>query len=337
MKIKVCLEKNSYEVILGENILTNINNFYDFSKHNKILIVSDDGVPSKYIKTIKNQLPNSLEFIFKHGESSKNIETFIRVQETLLEYEFTKSDLLIALGGGVVGDLVGFTASTYKRGINYINIPTTTLSQIDSSLGGKTAIDMGDVKNAIGTIYQPKLVLVDFDTLKTLDKYQYSSGLVEALKAGILKDKEIVNLFDDLENNYQEIIYRSLIVKEKIVEEDVFENGIRKYLNLGHTIGHPIEILGNVSHGEAVGLGILDKIKDKKLKEKVKNILNSLGLKTSIEFDKEKALNILLNDKKANNKGIQMVFANDINDIEIKVMQKEDIELLLKEGSLWVQ
>ena len=276
MKLNVSCENGSYDVVLGNGILSNLTDLYDFSKHNKILIVSDDGVPSKYIKEVKSQLTNSFEFVFKHGETNKNIETFIKLQETLLDYEFTKSDLLIAIGGGVVGDLVGFTASTYKRGIKYINIPTTTLSQIDSSIGGKTAIDMGEVKNAIGTIYQPNLVVIDFDTLKTLDKYQYSSGLVEALKAGLLADEMIVDLFEDVDKNLEEIIYRALKVKQKIVEEDVFEKGIRKHVNLGHTIGHSIEILGNMSHGEAVGLGMLYMIKDEKLKIKIlKLLLNS--------------------------------------------------------------
>ncbi|MBQ9730677.1 MAG: 3-dehydroquinate synthase [Bacilli bacterium] len=334
MKLNINVENASYEVVLGTNILRNINEYYDFSKHNKVLIVSDDGVPSKYAEMVKSQLSNSLIYVFEHGESHKNIETFIKLQETLLEYEFTKSDLLIALGGGVVGDLVGFTASTYKRGIKYINIPTTTLSQIDSSVGGKTAIDMGNVKNAIGTIYQPELVLIDFDTLKTLDKYQYSSGLVEALKAGILKDSKIIDLFADLEANYQEIIYRALVVKKEIVEEDVFEQGNRKQLNLGHTIGHPIELLSNMSHGEAVGIGMLYVIKDEVLKEKAKKILSSLGLRTTYEYDLEKALNILVNDKKANNKGIQMVFAHKINDIEFVTMKKEDIKVLIEEGNL---
>ena len=334
MKLKVNIENANYEVVLGTNILHDLNSYYDFSKHNKILIISDDGVPSSYSKIVRSQLPNSMEFVFDHGESNKNIQTFIKLQETLLEYEFTKSDLLIALGGGVVGDLVGFTASTYKRGINYINIPTTTLSQIDSSIGGKTAIDMGDVKNAIGTIYQPNLVIVDFETLKTLDKYQFSSGLVEALKAGILKDRKIIDLFDNLESNYQEIIYRALVVKKEIVEEDTYEKGIRKYLNLGHTIGHSIELLGDMSHGEAVGLGMLYVIKDRSLKEKVKDCLAKLGLRNEFEFDLEKALNILVNDKKANNKGIQMVFANKVNDIEIVTLQKEEILELMKEGNL---
>ena len=329
MKLNVSCENGSYDVVLGNGILSNLTDLYDFSKHNKILIVSDDGVPSKYIKEVKSQLTNSFEFVFKHGETNKNIETFIKLQETLLDYEFTKSDLLIAIGGGVVGDLVGFTASTYKRGIKYINIPTTTLSQIDSSIGGKTAIDMGEVKNAIGTIYQPNLVVIDFDTLKTLDKYQYSSGLVEALKAGLLADEMIVDLFEDVDKNLEEIIYRALKVKQKIVEEDVFEKGIRKHLNLGHTIGHSIEILGNMSHGEAVGLGMLYMIKDEKLKIKIKNILSSLNLKTEFEFNKEKALNILVNDKKAKENGIQMVFVNNICDIEVKTLNKEEIKGLL--------
>ena len=329
MKLNVSCENGSYDVILGRSILSNLTQLYDFSKHNKILIVSDDGVPSMYIKEVKQQLANSFEFVFSSGEANKNIETFIKLQETLLEYEFTKSDLLIAIGGGVVGDLVGFTASTYKRGINYINIPTTTLSQIDSSIGGKTAIDMGEVKNAIGTIYQPNLVVIDFDTLKTLDKYQFSSGLVEALKAGLLNDAKIIDLFNDVDKNQEEIIFRSLKVKQKIVEEDVFEKGIRKHLNLGHTIGHSIEILGNISHGEAVGLGMLYVIKKEELKEKVKNILKYLNLKTKFEFDKEKALNILVNDKKAKEDGIQMVFVNDVCDIEVKTLNKEEIKELL--------
>lgn len=330
MELLVNTLQGNYKVVLKRGLLEKINEYFDFSKYQKIMIISDSGVPYKYIEKVKKVLNNSYEFIFNQGEENKNIDTFINIQKELLKHEFSRKDLLIALGGGVVGDMTGFVASTYKRGIDYINIPTTSLSQIDSSIGGKTAIDFEGVKNVIGSFYQPKAVLIDFDTLKTLDEYQLNSGLVEALKAGIIKDTEIITLFADYKENIEEIIYRALKVKQEIVEIDVYENNERRYLNLGHTIGHAIESLTKVSHGEAICLGLRYAFYDLATYYLIEPILESLNLKTRIEFDKKKALELLSNDKKAQSDGVNFVFVKELGEVEVRKITIEEIESLLE-------
>ena len=180
MKIDVKTSTHTYDVIIEKDILNKVNEYV--SLKNKVLIVTDDGVPSKYVKTLANQCEEPYVFTFNHGEESKNINTYQEIISFMIANNFTRSDLVIALGGGVVGDLAAFVASTFNRGVKFVNIPTTLLSQVDSSIGGKTAIDYDGIKNVIGTFYPPFLVLIDPNTLKTLDERQFNAGLVEAIK-----------------------------------------------------------------------------------------------------------------------------------------------------------
>lgn len=275
-----------------------------YTSEQKICIVTDSHVGAIYAAEVKNLLSDTFETVIVHtfeaGEANKNLDTVGSLYETLIQNHFDRRDFLIALGGGVVGDLTGFTAATYLRGIDFIQVPTTLLSQVDSSIGGKTGVDFLQYKNMVGAFYQPKLVYMNLSTLTSLPKEQIISGMGEIIKHGLIKDAgyyhwlnthmdEIMNLQPDI---MEEMIYRSCNIKREVVELDPTEKGERALLNFGHTIGHAIEKLSNFSlyHGECVGLGIisaaylslqLGNIVEDEFHEIV-NCLKSFGFKTSI-------------------------------------------------------
>ena len=249
------------------------------------------------------------QIVLAQGEASKSLKVYGQVLQAMLEFNMTRKDLLVAVGGGVVGDLGGFCAASYMRGIDFVNCPTTTLSQIDSSIGGKTAIDLGETKNIVGAFWQPKVVLVDFDALATLPRRHFVNGLAEAIKAGLIADPELFALFEceHPEENIERIIYRSLRVKKSVVENDEHEQGQRACLNFGHTIGHGIEAVKGVRgrrtnglfHGECVALGMLPMIEDKSLVRRTRAIYRTLGLPTRTGVDKNKVLSYMQHDKKS--------------------------------------
>ena len=270
MKLTINCKTYSYDVIIQRNILNNVSEYLSLQR--KVLILTDDGVPSEYVLKVSSQCLNPIIVTVKQGEQSKNIDNYQLVMKTLIEHGFTRTDCLVSIGGGVVGDLGGFISSTYMRGIDFYNIPTTLLSQVDSSIGGKTAIDYNGIKNIIGSFYTPKCVLIDPNTLKTLDKRQLHAGLVEAIKMACTCSSslfEIISKSKNLENDIDEIIFQSLQIKQKIVEEDLEEKGLRRVLNFGHTLGHIIESASNYNllHGECVGIGMLSFSSDKARKQ----------------------------------------------------------------------
>lgn len=330
MELKVNLNENSYSIILGNNILTSIFNYYPLD-NKKVLIISDDGVPSFYYEKILKQCKDGYKYIIKSGEESKNIDNYYLINKFLLNNEFTRNDLIIAVGGGVVGDLAAFVASTFKRGLDFINIPTTSLSMIDSSVGGKTAINFEGVKNVIGTFYQPKLVLIDFETLKTLDKRNFNNGLIEALKMGLIKDEEIISLFNDFSKNIEKIIIKSIENKIEIIEKDEKEKNLRKILNFGHTIGHAIEINNKLLHGEAIARGMLYLLNDE-IKLKLIKILDQLEIPREYDLDYSQILSIIKNDKKMNGDYLDLVVVEKIGKAIIKKVTLKEIEKILKEG-----
>ena len=330
MELNVNLKENSYKVILGNNILKDLSSYYSLDK--KVLVLTDDMVPSSYSDEVLKQTKEGYKYIIRHGEESKNINYYILINKFLLEHEFTRNDLIIAVGGGVVGDLGAFVASTYKRGIDFINVPTSTLSMIDSSVGGKTGIDFNGVKNVIGTFYEPKLVLIDFDTLKTLDERNYNNGLVEALKMGLLFSEELINLFNNPKENIEKIIIKSIEYKIKVIEQDEFELNERRILNLGHTFGHAFEISNKCLHGEGVAKGLMYVINNPLLKIRVKNILNKLNIPTNYFINKEEVFNLIKNDKKRNDDKISLVKVNYIERYVIEDVNLETIEKMLERG-----
>ena len=237
----------------------------------KICIISDSNVAKLYAETVKNILTKSFPQIFCYefqaGEASKNTDTVNGVYEFLIQNHFDRHDLMIALGGGVVGDLTGFTAATYLRGIDFIQVPTSLLSQVDSSIGGKTGVDFMQYKNMVGAFYQPKLVYMNLNVLKTLPKDQLVSGFGEILKHGLIRNHDYFLWMNAYEkeilaldyNTLEEMVYQSCLIKRDVVERDPKEKGERALLNLGHTIGHAVEKLKDFKllHGQCVAIGLV--------------------------------------------------------------------------------
>lgn len=308
MKLTMQLGSRSYDIILKSGCLANLYQFAN-AANRKVFILTDSGVPEQYAQTVLAQCPNGMVYTVPQGEASKSLKVYGQVLQAMLEFNMTRKDLLVAVGGGVVGDLGGFCAASYMRGIDFVNCPTTTLSQIDSSIGGKTAIDLGETKNIVGAFWQPKVVLVDFDALATLPRRHFVNGLAEAIKAGLIADPELFALFEceHPEENIERIIYRSLRVKKNVVENDEHEQGQRACLNFGHTIGHGIEAVKGVRgrrtnglfHGECVALGMLPMIEDKSLVRRTRAIYRTLGLPTRTGVDKNKVLSYMQHDKKS--------------------------------------
>ena len=261
MIYNVTMKDHKYDVVIERNSLEKIKNYLDLNRN--VLIVTDDKIPQEYINKVLSKCNNGYVYTIKHGEQSKNFTNFENILNYLIDNKFLRTDCIVAIGGGVVGDLAGFCASVYMRGITFYNIPTTLLSQVDSSVGGKTAIDKNGIKNIVGAFYPPHKVIIDPNVLKTLDKRQLLSGLVESIKMGATSDKELFDLIknsNDLQKDIDEIIIKSIKVKKDVVEIDPNEKGIRKILNFGHTIGHAIESSGKFDdylHGECVGIGML--------------------------------------------------------------------------------
>ena len=332
MKLNVNLKDKSYEVIVEKGIIKNITPYVDIEK--KFLIVSDDRIPNVYINTIKKQLKKVDVFIFPHGENNKSLDNYKLIIERLVKEDFSRKDYIIALGGGVVSDLAGFVASTYKRGMNLINIPTTTLAMVDASVGGKVALNFDKLKNVIGSFYHPNCILIDIDTLETLPKRHYINGVIEALKTGMIGDKELYNIFfnGDYREHIEEIIYRSLQYKIKIVEQDEKEENIRKVLNFGHTFGHAYEtyfLMKNYLHGEAVALGIVTISKDKPYLEDIKKLFTKWGIKLNINVEKDKIINIIRNDKKCDDDIVDLIIVDEIGKSKIVPTKIEDLSRYL--------
>lgn len=324
----------TYDVIIERGALNHLIDYLPSYVNRQILIVTDAMVPGQYLKTVLNQFKNAYSLTIESGEESKNIENYILIQKTLLSLHFKRKDVVIALGGGVVGDLAGFVASTYMRGIKFVNIPTTTLSQIDSSIGGKTAIDFEGVKNILGSFYQPNKVIIDLDVLKTLSRRHYINGLVEALKLGIAYDPKIVKLFETgFDKNLDEIVTEALIVKKFFVEKDEYENGIRKILNFGHTIGHALESYFNFDtlyHGEAVAMGMLYMINDPALKQRIIKIYKQMGLKQTIDFDANEVYKYIIDDKKGDAEDITIINVRVIGQAQMSVVKCFEVKKILE-------
>ena len=322
----------SYDIVLEKGALSKIKD-YIFTNR-KVLIVTDDGVPLEYAETVSKNCEVPVITVIPQGENSKNLDTYKNLIQKMAENGFTRNDCVIAVGGGVVGDLAGFVAATYMRGVDFYNIPTTFLSQVDSSIGGKVAVDFNGIKNIIGAFYQPKKVIIDFNVLKTLDKRQIFAGLSESLKMATTSDVELFELLENsnkVEECYPLIIERSLRIKKYVVETDPYEKGLRKVLNFGHTIGHGIESYykGKYLHGECVFLGMTYMCSDK-VRERITNIGKKWGMKLTEDFDKNVVMQFIGHDKKSDKNGITVVWVNKPGEFEFKRLSKEEIEEILE-------
>jgi len=333
-RITVKASRN-YDVLIGGGILSDAGEYAsEVLKSRRTAIVSDDNVYPLYGKTLKSSLENAgfevKEFIFPHGEQSKSHETLLELYGFLAESDITRSDSLIALGGGVTGDLTGFAAASYLRGIDYIQIPTSLLAQIDSSVGGKTAVDIPAGKNLVGAFKQPRLVIADTETLSTLSEDFFDDGMGEAVKYGMIRSKELFDLIASgtIKAHIDELIVKCVDIKRDVVETDEFDKGLRMILNFGHTLGHSIEKTQNfrgLSHGKAVAAGmyLMTKAAEKhgiitdNISDKLKNCLEINNLPYNVDISAETLFANSVNDKKR--------FSDDINIIICKMIGKADI------------
>ena len=350
--INVRTPSGDYEVLIGSKLLGNYN-FKWLVQNRQILIVKDSMVPNEILETLRNALSNSQPMEIKileieTNEKTKSFEGLLPIFEVLNTNKFNRDCLLIGLGGGITTDMVGFVAASYLRGVDLIQIPTTLLSQVDAAIGGKTGINFAGSKNNIGAFYQPKLVLMDIDCLKSLSKSDFTDGIAEIIKHSLIADK---NLFTKLENIFSndnelsdedliQIVYESSLIKAFVVSNDEKEKGDRALLNFGHTYGHAFEAIQSLegfSHGQAVGLGmicashlsfLLKKISSEEF-ERVKNLIKSAGLphKLPENFDVNDFIEAMSRDKKILDKKLRFITLRGLGSAEITEDPPEDLVL----------
>lgn len=324
MIIPVKTQFSSYDIVLKRGALKKANEYLSLNRN--VLIVTDDGVPSDYSKTVASLCKKAVIITLKQGEKSKSFDNYKYLLEVLVENGFTRTDCVVAVGGGVVGDLSGFVASSYMRGIDFYNIPTTVLSQVDSAVGGKTAIDFAGVKNIVGAFYPPKGVIIDADTLSTLPKRHISNGLAESVKMSLTCDSELFNTFERGYDSIDAVIERSVLIKRDIVEKDERESGLRKVLNFGHTLAHAIESVSGMDkylHGECVAMGMLPMC-SKSVRERLERVLLKLDLPTEIPVNYEDIKNVCKLDKKMSGDNISVVTVENVGSYKIKEMSFDD-------------
>lgn len=328
--VRVELGKDSYDVLVGHGLLARIGELIPLGR--RVLIVTDSGVPAAYAEAVRCAAREPVCVTVPQGEGSKSILCLEKLLSTMLEHGFSRSDCVVAVGGGVVGDLAGFAASIYMRGIDFYNLPTTVLSMVDSSVGGKTAVNLGGVKNIVGCFYQPRRVVADCDTLATLPPRQVSSGLVEAAKMALTSDAEGFSLFEQEPlPPMEELVSRAVATKAAVVAEDEREAGLRRILNFGHTLGHALEAhegLGGLTHGESVALGMLPMCAPA-VRERLLPIWARLGLPTEMPAPMSDLFPYLLHDKKREAESVYAVTVDKIGHGEIHKTPLSELEAKL--------
>ena len=346
--VKVCTS-TEYFIKIGSKLLPSVGSeIASVIQGRNATIVSDNNVWPLYGKAVENSLLDAgfsvRHFIIPAGEASKNANNYLQLLEHLAQFGMDRNDCIIALGGGVVGDLAGFAAATYMRGIGYVQIPTSLLAMVDSSVGGKTGIDLPSCKNMVGAFYQPKLVICDIDLLKSLPERVFIDGCAEVIKYGVLFDPE---LFESLEQtglgfHLESIVSKCIQWKATVVEKDEFDTGMRQMLNLGHTIGHAIEVESNykISHGYAVaaGISIMSRaaVKLGLCKEadcqRIVNLLQRFHLPVNAEFSSDSLANNALSDKKRCSDTISLTLPATIGCCKQLSYPICDLEALIKAG-----
>lgn len=332
MKLTVNLGENSYPIFIEKGIILRIGDYIPqvFSGR-KIMIISDDNVFPLYGKQVTDSLTayECHSLVLPHGEATKSFQSLPKIYEALLNAKMSRSDLVIALGGGVIGDLAGFAASSYLRGVKFVQIPTSLLAQVDSSVGGKVAVDLPQGKNLVGAFFQPKLVLIDPDVLDTLPDHFIKDGMGEVIKYGCIKDAGLFrrlcshSSFADLKTELTEIIARCVDIKRIVVEADQFDTGERMLLNFGHTLAHTIEQYYHYerqSHGEAVGIGMyqITKLSEEKgltspgCADQIRHALEIYGLPVSCGLEMKELTGAVALDKKNLNGHLNLVILKEI-------------------------
>lgn len=346
-KITVNASK-TYDVIIHSGAIDLIGEYAkNVGISGKVCIISDSNVAPIYMGRVRASLEKNglevAEYIFPAGEESKNARTYIDILNFLAENRLSRNDTLFALGGGVTGDLTGFCAATYMRGIKFVQIPTSLLAAVDSSVGGKTGIDLQSGKNLAGAFYQPEIVVFDPDVLKTLPEEYFSDGMAEVIKYAMIRNSGIDELIlEDAAKNLEEIIARCVAIKRDVVNEDEFEGGIRRILNFGHTAGHAIEAQSSytLSHGRCVAIGmyiVTNAWEKRGLCKKgtcdiLINMLDKFGLQTNCNYSPETLLEKAKSDKKADSNGVNLVVPKSLGECECVKISMDEFLSVLKEG-----
>ena len=320
MILPVKTSSGGYDIVLERGSIEKLNNYLNLER--RVLIITDSGVPKEYSEEVLKQCDKGYIVTIPEGETSKNFDNYKMLLSKLVELGFTRTDCVVAVGGGVVGDLSGFVAASFMRGIDFYNIPTTVLSQVDSSIGGKVAIDFDGYKNIVGAFYPPNAVIIDSNTLKTLPARQISNGLAESVKMALTSDAKLFELFEnkDANDNIDSIIEASLRIKRYVVETDEKEGGLRKILNFGHTLGHAIEStneMQNLYHGECVALGMIP-LCSGSVRPRLLKVLKKLNLPTHINCDDDKIIDAVCHDKKMAGNEITVIYVPEIGTFEMK-------------------
>ncbi|MGL5414971.1 MAG: 3-dehydroquinate synthase [Clostridium sp.] len=339
-KLFVDLGENSYEIVIEKGLIKNISReIKEVFNGNKIFVITDENVEKYYGEIVRKSLVEEgfeVDYIsLEPGEKTKAFNTLPLVYNRLLDFKLTRKDLIITLGGGVIGDLGGFVASTFLRGVSFIQVPTTLLAQVDSSVGGKVAVDLERGKNLVGSFYQPKRVVIDPNVLETLDEKFFKDGLGEVIKYGFIKDEDLYKNLEDYKDkdevmkNIEYIIYTCCNIKRAVVENDEKDLGERMILNFGHTIGHAVETFydyGKYTHGECVAIGMYNIFKITEEKKLTKNIysenLKELLIKYDLPYEmdesiREKILKTIALDKKNMGKILKVILVREIGKAEI--------------------
>ena len=346
-KINVNASK-SYEVIIAAEILSDVGAIIRNTSGGQIAaVITDDIVDSLYSERLIDSLSQSdynvVKYVIPNGEASKNGEQFLSIINFLATEKLSRTDVVVGFGGGVVGDLAGFAAASYMRGVKFVQIPTTLLSAVDSSVGGKTAINISAGKNLAGAFYQPSAVICDIDLLASLSSELYQDGCAEMIKHGVIADRELFDSYlTPIHSQYEETIARNVIIKSDIVANDEFETGVRKLLNFGHTIGHAIEKLSDykVSHGRAVAAGMAIETRmahsmglcDADCLCGMIDTLKLYDLPTSTDFNASELAETCLSDKKRDGGKITMVFPVKIGECILHDMPVSELESLIQSG-----
>lgn len=327
-KIHVPIKGKEYDVIIEKGILSSIDTYIDKSK--ELVIITDNNIPKVYLDNIAPILGHPLILYVPQGESSKSIKMVYSLINDMILHKITRGATLIAFGGGVVGDLCGFVASIYMRGIDFIQIPTTLLAQIDSSVGGKVGVNAEKMKNAIGSFKQPKLVLIDSTVLETLDEKQINNGLAEMIKYGLIARKSLFedllynNIFDDIDK----YIYDCVKIKTEFVVTDEYDLGLRQLLNYGHTIGHAIEQESQYKllHGESIAIGMMLVAKGQLFEKDLEKTLKKYNLPTTHSQNKDNLYNYIVTDKKVIGDTLNLIMVEEPGNAFIKPIRKEEIK-----------
>ena len=335
-----------YDILIEKGLLARCGELIaDVKKPCTAAIVTDDIVDGFYGNIVAKSLNQAgfavTKFVFVNGEKSKNIETYTQILDFFTQSNLTRTDIAIALGGGVVGDLTGFAAATYLRGIDFVQLPTTMLAAVDSSVGGKTGVDLPSGKNLVGAFHQPRLVLCDTATMDTLPDEVFADGVVEAIKSGIIGDRELFELLSEgkTRENIEQIIEAAVRVKAQIVESDEFESGDRRLLNLGHTFGHAIELLSNfgITHGAAVAQGMVIAaqiaqnlgLATDDITTKTKAALNANNIKFSCNYSAKQIAAAAMSDKKRQGQELVLVLPTAIGHCVQYKIKAEILESLI--------